>query len=113
IAIGGARWPRPDGSRGVFHVEHPPTAATAGLVQSIGFGNDDGQLFVNDASPREAMSKKSVYMVASGDLRESANLQCEAAQQEMEKSLSTAVKKLGGNLKRAHGFRKDTGHSFI
>lgn len=53
------------------------------------------------------------YLIASGDLRVSANRKCEAAQQEMEKSLIAAVTKLGGKIKRAHGFREEVGHSFI
>ncbi len=59
------------------------------------------------------MSKPTVYLVASGDLRASANQQCEAAQQAMEASLIAAVKACGGTVKRAHGFRKKDGHSFI
>src|SRR4051794_39059430 len=54
-----------------------------------------------------------IYLIASGDLRESANRKCESEQQKMEQSLVAAVKKLGGDVKRAHGFRESVGHSFI
>ena len=53
------------------------------------------------------------YLVASGDLRESANRKCEEAQQAMEKNLIAACRELGAEVKRAHKFRKDAGHSFI
>ena len=59
------------------------------------------------------MPKPTIYLVANGDLRESANRKCEAAQQAMEKSLAVAVEACGGAIKRAHGFRKSVGHSFI
>jgi hypothetical protein len=54
-----------------------------------------------------------IYLIASGDLRVSANRACEHAQQEMEQSLISAVRKLGGQVQRAHGFRPEVGHSFI
>jgi hypothetical protein len=56
---------------------------------------------------------KTIYLVASGDLRESANRKCEAEQQEMERKLIAAVQSAGGRIKRAHGFRPEVGHSFI
>lgn len=56
---------------------------------------------------------QTIYLVASGDLRESANRQCEAEQQKMEAALIRTVERLGGKVKRAHGFRKEAGHSFI
>ena len=59
------------------------------------------------------MPDQTVHLVANGDLRESANRQCEAEQQAMEKRLTAAVEKLGHTVKRAHGFRKAVGHSFI
>ena len=48
-----------------------------------------------------------IYLIASGDLRESANRTCEAAQQSMERSLIAAVASLGGEVKRAHAFRPE------
>ncbi|MDP7379402.1 MAG: fucose isomerase, partial [Pirellulaceae bacterium] len=46
-------------------------------------------------------------------LRLSANQNCWAAQQEMEKSLTEAVAACGYQLKRAHAFKKQEGHGFI
>jgi hypothetical protein len=54
-----------------------------------------------------------IYLIASGDLRASANQTCEAEQQKMEQSLIAVVEELGGKIKRAHGFRPEVGHSFI
>src|SRR5271156_4759059 len=54
-----------------------------------------------------------IYLIASGDLRASANQKCEAEQLKMEQSLITTVEELGGKIKRAHGFRPEVGHSFI
>ncbi|MHC4993975.1 MAG: fucose isomerase [Planctomycetota bacterium] len=57
--------------------------------------------------------KKQVILVASGDLRLSANRVCWAAQDAMEKQLAAAVKKCGYTLKRAHPYDPDAGHGFI
>jgi hypothetical protein len=54
-----------------------------------------------------------IYLIASGDLRASANQKCEAEQQKMEQSLIAAIEKLHGKVVRAHGFRPEVGHSFI
>lgn len=56
---------------------------------------------------------KSIYLVASGDLRLAANQNCEAAQSEMEKKIETAVKKLGGSILRAHPYDPEKKHGFI
>src|SRR5271154_5028393 len=54
-----------------------------------------------------------IHLVASGDLRVSANRKCEAEQLKMEQSLMAVVQSLGGKIKRAHGYREEVGHSFI
>ena len=54
-----------------------------------------------------------VYLVANGDLRLSANQKCEAAQAAMEKALVGAIQKEGFNVKRAHPFDETKGHGFI
>jgi hypothetical protein len=56
---------------------------------------------------------KPIYLIASGDLRVSANRKCEAEQQKMEQKLIAAVQSVGGTVRRAHGFRPEVGHSFI
>src|ERR1700744_1353930 len=54
-----------------------------------------------------------VLLVASGDLRQSANKVCWAAQAEMEKQLTDALSSEGFTLRRAHPYRDDLGHGFI
>jgi hypothetical protein len=57
--------------------------------------------------------KNQVLMVASGDLRLSANQKCWPAQLEMEQALSRALAAAGYDLVRAHAFKADEGHGFI
>ncbi len=56
---------------------------------------------------------KTVYLIANGDLRTSANQNCEAAQAAMEKQITSALRELGVKVKRAHSFDKARGHGFI
>jgi L-fucose isomerase-like protein len=56
---------------------------------------------------------KTIYMVASGDLRLAANQKCEAAQAVMEKLVVAAVEKLGGQIQRAHEYDPIKKHGFI
>jgi hypothetical protein len=56
---------------------------------------------------------KTVLLVANGDLRLSANQNCWAEQEAMEAQLSTVLKGLGGNLKRAHKYAPELKHGFI
>jgi len=56
---------------------------------------------------------KTIYLVASGDLRLAANQNCEAAQVEMERQLGAAVAKLGGTIRRAHQYNPEKKHGFI
>ena len=56
---------------------------------------------------------KTIYLIVSGDLRASANQTCQAAQDAMEKTLIAVISKEGFTVKRAHGFDKKKGHSFI
>ena len=53
-----------------------------------------------------------IKLVASGDLRESANVMCWPAQQAMEDKLSQVLASLGHTLERAHPV-KPSGHGFI
>jgi L-fucose isomerase-like protein len=59
------------------------------------------------------LKKKQVLLVASGDLRLSANQKCWAAQKAMEESLAAAVAKMGHELVRAHSYKDDEKHGFI
>src|ERR1700724_1087028 len=54
-----------------------------------------------------------VYLVANGDLRLSANQKCEPARAAMEKALVGAIEREGFNVKRAHLFDATKGHGFI
>ena len=63
--------------------------------------------------PSATVKEKEIQLVASGDLRLSANQVCWPAQKQMEDDLAKAVKDCGFILKRAHPFRKDQGHGFI
>ena len=57
--------------------------------------------------------KKTVLLVANGDLRASANEACWAAQQAMERQLTAAVAKFGYKLVRAHAYKPEVKHGFI
>ena len=59
------------------------------------------------------VKRKQVLLVASGDLRASANQKCWPAQQGMEEGLASAVKQAGYELVRAHAFKPDEQHGFI
>jgi L-fucose isomerase-like protein len=54
-----------------------------------------------------------VYLVASGDLRPSANRMCWPAQQEMERMLARAIEQAGYEVVRAHTEKQEEGHGFI
>lgn len=58
-------------------------------------------------------SAKTVLLVASGDLRQSANETCWPAQHAMEQALAAAVAKLGYKLVRAHPYKPALKHGFI
>ncbi|MEJ5341099.1 MAG: fucose isomerase [Thermogutta sp.] len=57
--------------------------------------------------------RKQVYLVASGDLRLSANQVCWPAQKAMEDALAEAVREAGYELVRAHPYKPEEGHGFI
>ena len=59
------------------------------------------------------VGKKQVLLVASGDLRLSANQCCWEKQKEMEDALTTAVEAAGYELVRAHPYKEDEKHGFI
>ena len=54
-----------------------------------------------------------IYLLASGDLRESANRVCWPAQEAMEKALTGAMAKLGAEIVRAHHYDPERGHGFL
>ena len=54
-----------------------------------------------------------IYLIASGDLRPSANQNCWAAQQRVEEAVMAAVRGEGREIQRAHPFQPEKGHGFI
>ena len=54
-----------------------------------------------------------IYLVASGDLRISANFACWPAQEEMERKIGEAFKALGFSIIRAHDYDPKEKHGFI
>lgn len=54
-----------------------------------------------------------VLLVANGDLRATANQNCWAEQEKMEKELSKVFASLGATVKRAHPHKPDQRHGFI
>ncbi|TXR58007.1 fucose isomerase [Quadrisphaera setariae] len=60
-----------------------------------------------------AAADGAVYLVASGDLRESANTAGWGVQQQLEAQIGAALAQLGRTLVRAHDVDPSTGHGFI
>ena len=58
-------------------------------------------------------SPRTVYVVASGDLRPSANVRCWPVQQQLEADVARAVETFGWSVVRAHEFDEVAGHGFI
>ena len=58
-------------------------------------------------------STSPVYMVASGDLRSSANQVCWSAQEAFENALTLAIQSFGREVIRAHPYDPAKGHGFI
>ncbi len=56
---------------------------------------------------------ESVILVASGDLRLSANQQCWPAQSRMEEAVMAAIRREGREVRRGHAFNPNKGHGFI
>ncbi len=65
------------------------------------------------ATNQSAVPWRTALLVASGDLRESANQTCWAAQQAMEVDAVTAFESVGWTLRRAHPLDESRGHGFI
>jgi hypothetical protein len=58
-------------------------------------------------------SRPRAALIANGDLRESANVECWPAQAELEAAAIAAFDALGWSLERAHEVDPDSGHGFI
>lgn len=59
------------------------------------------------------LKKNQIQLIASGDLRLSANQVCWPAQKQMEETLAAALKAEGYELVRAHPYKTDLKHGFI
>ena len=59
------------------------------------------------------LMREPIFLIASGDLRLSANQKCWPAQQQMEEQVMAAVRAEGGEIHRGHGVDPVTGHGFI
>ena len=62
---------------------------------------------------RPTLKPKQIQLIASGDLRLSANQKCWPAQQAMEHALTRAIEAEGYQVVRAHPFKPDAEHGFI
>ena len=64
-------------------------------------------------STPEVAEPGTVYTVASGDLRPSANVTCWPVQQQLESDLGAALTALGWSVRRGHPVDEEAGHGFI
>ncbi len=64
-------------------------------------------------SERPALEPKTVWLVASGDLRQSPNTAGWPTQEKLERSLTSALADLGWSTRRAHAYDPVKGHGFI
>lgn len=58
-------------------------------------------------------SRPAIYLVANGDLRQSANAVCWDAQNAMEQKITATLNGLGYDVERAHAYDPKLGHGFI
>jgi len=58
-------------------------------------------------------TNRTVFLVANGDLRLSANQKCWVEQQKMEAAITSAVERQGWKVKRSHAFDKSKKHGFV
>jgi L-fucose isomerase, C-terminal domain len=63
--------------------------------------------------PVPTAAPRTIYTVASGDLRLSANVRCWPTQLALERDFERAAESLGWRVQRAHGVDPATGHGFI
>jgi hypothetical protein len=66
-----------------------------------------------ETPPALTAPPRTVYLVASGDLRSSANVQCWPVQQQFEADVVAAVESYGWTVRRGHAFDSTAGHGFI
>ena len=64
-------------------------------------------------APVLAAEPRTVYTIASGDLRPAANIKCWPAQEELEADITSAIESFGWSVSRGHAFDEAAGHGFI
>ena len=69
--------------------------------------------FPEDRRRSATAPPRTVYIVASGDLRPSANVKCWPVQQQLEADVTRAVESFGWTVVRGHAFDEVAGHGFI
>lgn len=71
-------------------------------------------LTLPEAKSRQIPGEKEVFVIANGDLRDTANQNCWEVQKTFESKLEVALKeKFGYTARRAHPVKEDLGHGFI
>jgi len=68
---------------------------------------------VPEAPARPSAPPKTAYLIASGDLRESANIAGWPTQEKLERDVTGVIESLGWNVRRANPVDPVTGHGFI
>ncbi len=66
-----------------------------------------------ELAPVTPAPPRTVYIVASGDLRPSANIKCWPVQQQLEADVTRAVESFGWTVVRGHPYDDGAGHGFI
>jgi hypothetical protein len=61
----------------------------------------------------QSLAADEVYLISSGDLRQSANQVCWAAQAEVERQVTEAFAAEGIKIRRANAFNAELGHGFV
>ncbi|MFC8733363.1 fucose isomerase [Luteimicrobium sp. NPDC057192] len=74
---------------------------------------DQTEYALPTSAPRPPLAPRTAYLVASGDLRESANVAGWPTQQAVEAAVTGALEDLGWTVVRANGVDPATGHGFV
>ena len=71
-------------------------------------------LTLPEKKQRTSLGEKEVFVIANGDLRDTANKNCWEVQQAFESKLEAALgEKFGYSVRRAHPVKEELGHGFI
>jgi hypothetical protein len=89
------------------------TKYSKNLYRNVSIASTAGFVYTLIALEEEIPMSSSIFMVASGDLRLSANQMCWPAQKAAEDALTAAIRQLGYDVIRAHPVSEEKGHGFI